>query len=238
MIEVNGLVKRIGDKTILRGIQLHVKKGQTVGILGSNGAGKSTLLKVLATIMKPTNGMVRIDGKDMKKDAMKVKQMLGYLPHASMVYDHFSPYENLKFFGSLYHVPHLETRIHEIIDKVGLKMFTHEPVRAFSRGMAQRIAIARAIIHRPQILLLDEPHTGLDQNAIAILNQVIGEMRDDQVTTLMVTHDFLQAAKVCDRFIMIKGGKVADDFMFTDGDVQTLYERYQAVVEGGGADAH
>lgn len=232
MIEVKGLVKRIGEKTILRGVQLHVEKGQTVGILGSNGAGKSTLLKVIATIMKPTNGIITIDGKDIKKDAIKVKQMLGYLPHTSMVYDHFSPYENLKFFGSLYQVPNLEERVHELIDKVGLKLFTNEPVQSFSRGMAQRIAIARAIIHRPQLLLLDEPHTGLDQNAIGILNQVVEEMKGDQVTTLMVTHDFLQAAKICDRFIIIKGGKVADDFLLANGDVQTLYERYQNVVEG------
>lgn len=238
MIEVNGLVKRIGDKTILRGIQLTVEKGQTVGILGSNGAGKSTLLKVLATIMKPTDGTVKVDGKDIKKDAMKIKQILGYLPHASMVYDHYSPYENLKFFGSLYNVPNIEARVHEIIDKVGLKMFTNEPVRSFSRGMIQRIAIARAIIHQPEILLLDEPHTGLDQNAIQILNQVIEEMKGDQVTTLMVTHDFLQAAKVCDRFVIIKGGKIADDFMLADGDVQALYERYKTIVEGGLANAH
>lgn len=238
MIKINGLVKRIGDKTILRGIQLNIEKGQTVGILGSNGAGKSTLLKVLATIMKPTSGTVTIDGHDMKKEAIKVKQKLGYLPHASMIYDHLSPYENLKFFGSLYHVADLESRIPKLIDQVGLKLFTHEPVRSFSRGMIQRIAIARAIIHQPHILLLDEPHTGLDQSAIQILNQVIEEMKRDQVTTLMVTHDFLQAAKVCDRFIIIKGGKIADDFSIAEGDVSTLYARYKTIVEGGESNAH
>ena len=238
MIEVKGLVKRIGDQTILRGIQLNIEKGQTVGILGSNGAGKSTLLKVLATIMKPTSGTVTIAGNDVKKQALQVKQMLGYLPHASMVYDHFSPYENLKFFGALYHVPNLEKKIPELIDKVGLKLFTHEPIRSFSRGMTQRIAIARAIIHEPQLLLLDEPHTGLDQSAIQILNQVLEEMKENQVTTLMVTHDFLQAAKVCDRFIIIKGGKVADDFSMAEGDVSTLYARYKMIVEGGKTNAH
>ena len=235
MIEVNGLVKRIGDKTILRGIQLKINKGETVGILGSNGAGKSTLLKVLAMIMKPTSGTVTIAGQDIRKNATALKQMVGFLPHASMVYDHFSPYENLKFFGSIYHIPDLELRVSELIDQVGLKLFTHEPVRSFSLGMMQRIAIARAMIHRPQLLLLDEPHTGLDQSAVEILNQVIEEMKKDQATILMVTHDFMQAAKICDRFIIIKGGRVADDFSVAEGDAAILYERYKQVVEGGKA---
>lgn len=232
MIQIDNLIKRVGDKVILRGISLKITKGETVGILGSNGAGKSTLLKVIATLLKPTSGEVVIDGYDLKKEPLKIKAKLGYLPHASLLYDHFTPYENLKFFSKIYNLENSDERIHKLINDVGLKLFTHEPVRSFSRGMVQRIAIARSIIHDPEIILLDEPHTGLDQQAIGILNNVVNKMKERDVTTLMVTHDFPQAAKVCDRIIIVKNGRIADDFYLDGHDIEMLQKRYHAVVGG------
>lgn len=232
MIEIKKLMKQADNKLILRGVDLLIKQGETVAILGPNGAGKSTLLKVLATLIKPTSGMVKINGMDLKKDHIEVKKLFGYLPHSSLLYDHYTPLENLIFFGNLYRVDNVEAKARELVKEVGLSFFINEPVKNFSRGMIQRIAIARAIIHDPKILLLDEPHTGLDQGAISILNNVVLSMKEKGATTLMVTHDFKQAAEICDRIIIVKNGKIADDFNIKGQSLGFVSEKYQLQVEG------
>ncbi len=233
MIEIKRLTKQADNKLILRGIDISITHGETVAILGPNGAGKSTLLKVLATLIKPASGLVKINGLDLKKDHIKVKKMFGYLPHSSLLYDHYTPLENLVFFGNLYGVKDVENRARKLVNEVGLSFFINEPVKNFSRGMIQRIAIARAIIHEPKIMLLDEPHTGLDQGAITILNNVVLSMKEKGCTTLMVTHDFKQAAAICDRIIIVKNGKIADDFKITNKSLSLVSEKYQVLVEGG-----
>jgi heme exporter protein A len=230
MIEIKKLTKQADNKLILRGIDLSITQGETVAILGPNGAGKSTLLKVLATLIKPTSGLVKINGLDLKKDHIEVKKMFGYLPHSSLLYDHYTPLENLAFFGNLYGVKDIENRARKLVNEVGLSFFINEPVKNFSRGMIQRIAIARAIIHEPKIMLLDEPHTGLDQGAINILNNVVLSMKEKGCTTLMVTHDFKQAAAICDRIIIVKNGKIADDFKINNKSLSLVSEKYQVLV--------
>jgi heme exporter protein A len=232
MIEIKNLTKQADNKLILRGVDLSINQGETVAILGPNGAGKSTLLKVLATLIKPTSGHVKINGLDLKKDHTEVKKLFGYLPHASLLYDHYTPLENLVFFGELYGVKDVENIARELVKEVGLSFFINEPVKNFSRGMIQRIAIARAIIHEPKIMLLDEPHTGLDQGAISILNNVVLSMKEKGCTTLMVTHDFKQAAEICDRIIIVKNGKIADDFKINNKSLGLVSEKYQVLVEG------
>jgi heme exporter protein A len=233
MIEIKKLTKQADNKLILRGVDLSINQGETVAILGPNGAGKSTLLKVLATLIKPTSGLVKINGLDLKKDHIEVKKMFGYLPHSSLLYDHYTPLENLVFFGELYGVKDVENRARQLVKDVGLSFFINEPVKNFSRGMIQRIAIARAIIHEPKIMLLDEPHTGLDQGAINILNNVILSMKEKGCTTLMVTHDFKQAAEICDRVVIVKKGIIADDFKINNhSSLGLVSEKYQLLVEG------
>jgi heme exporter protein A len=232
MIEIKKLTKQADNKLILRGVDLSINQGEAVAILGPNGAGKSTLLKVLATLIKPTSGHVKINGLDLKKDHIEVKKIFGYLPHSSLLYDHYTPLENLIFFGELYGVKDVEDKAKELVKEVGLSFFINEPVKNFSRGMIQRIAIARAIIHDPKIMLLDEPHTGLDQGAISILNNVVLSMKDKGCTTLMVTHDFKQAAEICDRIIIVKNGKIADDFTINNKSLSLVSEKYQVLVEG------
>jgi heme exporter protein A len=232
LIEIKKLSKQADNKLILRGIDLSIKKGETVAILGPNGAGKSTLLKVLATLIKPTSGTVKINGLDLKKNHIDIKRVLGYLPHSSLLYDHYSPLENLVFFGNIYGVKDIENKAIGLVKDVGLSFFLNEPVKNFSRGMIQRIAIARAIIHDPEVLLLDEPHTGLDQGAISILNNVILSMKERGTTTLMVTHDFKQAAEICDRIIIVKNGKLVDDFRIEKHNLGYVSEKYELLVEG------
>ncbi|WP_210365890.1 heme ABC exporter ATP-binding protein CcmA [Bacillus sp. REN3] len=231
MIEIKGLTKQADDKLILRGIDLSIKKGETVAILGPNGAGKSTILKVIATLMKPTTGSVEINGLEWKRHVHEIKKLLGYLPHSSLLYDQYSPLENLVFYGAAYGIPDPRKRAAELIGQVGLSYFQNEPVKNFSRGMIQRVAIARAIIHNPELLLLDEPHTGLDQGAIATLNEVIQSMKEKGTTTLMVTHDMKQAAEICDRAVIIKQGKVAEDFTLMQKNEDILTELYLKLTE-------
>jgi heme exporter protein A len=232
MIEIKKLTKQADNKRILSGVDLLIEKGETVAILGPNGAGKSTLLKVLATLIKPTSGRVVINEMDLKKNHIQIKKIMGYLPHSSLLYDHYSPLENLVFFGNIYGVKNIEQRAVELVKEVGLSFFLNEPVKNFSRGMIQRIAIARAIVHEPEILLLDEPHTGLDQGAISILNNVILSMKQKGTTTLMVTHDFKQAAEICDRIIIVKNGKIVDDFTIENQNLGFVSEKYEQLVEG------
>ena len=232
MIEIIKLTKQADNKLILRGVDLLINKGETVAILGPNGAGKSTLLKVLATLIKPTSGLIKVNGLDLKKNHIKIKKIMGYLPHSSLLYDHYTPLENIVFFGKIYGVKNVEQRATELVKEVGLSFFLNEPVKNFSRGMIQRIAIARAIVHEPEILLLDEPHTGLDQGAIGILNNVILSMKAKGTTTLMVTHDFKQAAEICDRIIIVKNGKIVDDFRIENQNLGYVSEKYEQLVEG------
>lgn len=233
MIVTKGLIKTIGDKMILRGINLSIQKGESVAILGPNGAGKSTILKILAGLVKSTSGEVSIAGLDLKKDSNTIKCKIGFLAHNSFLYDHLSPLENLTFFGKLYGVKDVEKRAKELVDEVGLSFFIHDPVRSFSRGMLQRIAIARAIIHDPEILLFDEPHTGLDQDAIRLLNQVILRMKTNGRTVVMVTHDFQQAVTTCDRVIIFKNGKLVEDFSNIEKNITFISEKYAEQVASG-----
>lgn len=232
MIETKGLIKTIGDKMILRGINLSIKKGETVAILGPNGAGKSTILKIIAGLIKATSGEVIIDGKNFKKDSYEIKRKIGFLSHNSFLYDHLTPLENLKFFGKLYGVQDVEKKAKQLVNEVGLSFFIHDPVRSFSRGMLQRIAIARAIIHDPEILLFDEPHTGLDQHAIKLLNDVILKMKANGSTIIMVTHDFHQAVQTCDRVIIFKNGRLIEDFNNVANNLEFVTAKYTEQVAG------
>lgn len=199
MIEGENISLRMGNKIILQDVNLKIYRGEYVALLGPNGAGKSTLLKVLALLKKPSTGRVSLKGQ------------LGFLAHRSFLYDRLTAWENLKFYGGLFQVPCLEERIEKLIDQVGLAYFLHEPVDTYSRGMVQRLAIARAILHDPEILFLDEPFTGLDQRGGVILKKVLSEMHRQGKTIVMVTHDFNQGMDLVNRIlIMKKGMKIFD----------------------------
>lgn len=217
----------MGEKMILRGVNLHINEGETVAILGPNGVGKSTWLKIVAGLMRPTEGQILIHGKQLRKDHFEQKEMLGYLGHRSFLYEQLTPVENLKFFARLYHLKNPDEKIDELIKEVGLTFFKNDPVQSFSRGMVQRLAIARAILHGPKILLLDEPHTGLDQRAIEILNQVILRLKTLDITVVMVTHDFSQVIRTCNRVVILKNGKVNDDIQLNGQGIAWLNRHYE-----------
>ncbi|SES42115.1 heme ABC exporter ATP-binding protein CcmA [Salipaludibacillus aurantiacus] len=227
MIETKALTKTIGEKMILRGVNLKVNKGEAVAVLGTNGAGKSTWLKIVAGLLKPSSGEIFLKGQPRKKDDFEQQKVLGYLGHQSFLYDAFSPVENLKFFARLYHISSPDTRINKLIEDVGLAYFKHEPVRSFSRGMIQRLAIARAILHKPEILLLDEPHTGLDQQAVSLFNRLLLDLKAEGVTIIMVTHDFQQISTVCDRAVVLRKGRIAEDELIRGRPVSWIHSLYE-----------
>lgn len=208
MIEVHDLVKRFGSKIVLRRLDLEVKEGEFVALLGPNGSGKTTLLRILASLVRPTLGKVSVAGYHLPDHAAAVRRRLGVVSHLPLLYGDLSAEDNLRFFGRLYGTPQLEQRIGEMLVLVGLESRRRDPVRTFSRGMQQRLAIGRAVLHDPEVLLLDEPHTGLDQDACEMLDGVLRQVTRSGRTVLMTSHDLARAAGLPGRFDVLVRGKI------------------------------
>ena len=208
-IEVKRLIKSYGEHHALRGIDLNVKWGDILAIFGPNGAGKTTLLKVLATLVKPSSGDVSVAGFNLRESAVMIRRRIGVVTHQTLLYDDLSAYENLRFYGKMYDVSNLRDRINQLVAQVGLESRIHDPVRTLSRGMQQRLAIARALIHDPPVLLLDEPGTGLDQHASAMLANILNSTANKQRTVLMTSHSLEQGAALSNRIAILADGKIA-----------------------------
>lgn len=226
MIETKNITKVLGERFVLRGVNLTIARGETVALLGANGAGKSTFLKIIAGLLKPTDGEVFIDEKKRKKDDYTFQKQIGFLGHHSLLYDALTPVENLTYFAKLYDVNSPEKRIEQLIEDVGLTLFKNEPVRTFSRGMVQRLAIARTLLHEPNVLLLDEPYTGLDQQAVEQFNELLFKLKEDDVTAIVVTHDFEHIHKVCDRAVILRKGKITEDEKLHGRSLDWMYRLY------------
>jgi heme exporter protein A len=208
MLELRNMTKLLGDKLVLRNITLTLEKGEILAVVGPNGAGKSTFFKCTVGLLQPTSGEILLEGKSVKKNSGDVKQKIGFLGHESFLYNTLSPLENLKFYGKLYKVKDLDRKAHELLKEVGLYLFRDVPIRSFSRGMMQRLAIARVLLPDPEILMLDEPHTGLDQEAVALLNRIIKSKRESGTSILIISHDFEQVHALADRVAVLRKGKI------------------------------
>jgi heme exporter protein A len=208
MLELKKMTKMLGDKLVLRNITLSLEKGEILAVIGPNGAGKSTFFKCTVGLLQPTSGEIFLDGKLVKKNTAEIKQRIGFLGHESFLYNNLSPLENLKFYGKLYKVKDLDRKANELLKEVGLYLFRDMPIRSFSRGMMQRLAIARVLLPNPDILMLDEPHTGLDQEAVTLLNNIIKNKRDSGTSILIISHDFEQVHALADRAAVLRKGKI------------------------------
>ncbi len=206
MILVKKLVKRFGPMTVLRELDFAVAEGEFVALLGPNGAGKTTLLRILATLSRPTSGLVRIASYQLAQAGPELRAHLGVVSHQPLLYGDLTARENLIFYGKLYGIG--QERIQEVLELVGLGSRQDDLVRTYSRGMQQRLAIGRAILHNPQILLLDEPHTGLDQEAGEILDRVLQEVALEGRTVVMTSHDLVRAASLATRIDLLSRGKI------------------------------
>ena len=207
-IEARGLVKKFGNKTALRDVDIILTKGDSLALFGPNGAGKSTLIQVLCSLMLPTSGSVRIAGYDARRDREELRQIVGLIGHQTFLYPHLTAYENLKFYGTMYGVARLNTRISEVLDLVGLSDCRDDTVQNFSRGMQQRLSIGRAIIHDPIIMFLDEPFTGLDQQGREDFRKLILHFRNQGKTVIMASHHLHLGLELCDRAAILKSGKI------------------------------
>jgi heme exporter protein A len=208
MIQVRKLVKRFGLKTVLRGLDFEVQEGEFVALLGPNGAGKTTFLRILASLSRPALGEVRIAGHRLPGQASEVRRILGVVSHQPLLYGDLTAEENLEFYGRMYGVPGLDRRVNEVLDLVGLTNRRRDLVRTFSRGMQQRLAIGRAVLHDPEVMLFDEPHTGLDQDACAMLDSVLREVAARGRTVVMTSHDLVRAADLASRFDVLSRGQI------------------------------
>jgi heme exporter protein A len=208
MIEVTRLIKRFGPKTVLRGLDFQVAQGEFVALLGPNGAGKSTFLRILASLSRPNLGKVSIAGYALPDHAAEVRQRLGVVTHLPLVYGELTAEENLRFYGRMYGVERLEKRIDEVLHQVGLAGRRRDLVRIYSRGMQQRLAIGRAVLHDPEVLLLDEPHTGLDQDASEMLDTALRAVSARGRTVVLTSHDLARVTGLAERFDVLTRGKI------------------------------
>ena len=217
-LRVCGLTKTYGYRHALRGVSFDLVEGEVVALVGANGAGKTTLLRVLAGLVRPSAGSVLLDGRD----GAVPRQLVGYLAHDAMVYDDLSAEANLRLYARLYDLAAGERRAAALLERVGLAERRHERVRAYSFGMRQRLALARALLHRPRFLLLDEPASGLDVEAAAMLDALVAEQAGEGCAVLLTTHDLSRALAASRRVLVLAKGRLVADTPSDDVTPQGL----------------
>ena len=209
MITVKKLVKRFGLKPVLRGVDFEVQPGEFVALLGPNGAGKTTFLRILASLSRPSLGDVNIAGYKLPHEAAQVRARLGVVSHLPLLYGDLTAEENLRFYARMYNISNYELRVTEVLEMVGLEGRRRDLVRTFSRGMQQRLAIGRAVLHDPDVVLFDEPYTGLDQDASAMLDEVLKTVAAKGRTVVMTSHDLARAEDLATRFDILSRGLIS-----------------------------
>lgn len=231
IVEIDGLMKAYGLLPVLRKLDLTIHRGEFVALLGPNGSGKSTLLRLLSGLSQPTGGIIRIGGWELPGEAAAVRAQIGVVSHKSLLYNTLTAKENLIFFARLYNLPRSEwnNRVTFLLEQVGLAGRADSLVRTFSRGMQQRLSIARAMINDPDILLFDEPYTGLDQDAGATLDSLLIDAHNGSRTLIMATHQLNRAAELASRTVILNRGKVAYDRLTSEIDANQLAKDYADV---------
>src|SRR5215510_443605 len=219
IIEAENLQKTFAWAPVLKGISCRIGGGEVVGLFGPNGAGKTTFLRLLATLLKPSRGTLRLFGQAPHEPA--VRRRLGFLGHESFLYPDLTPVENLTFYGRAYGLSQLEEQISTALERIGLRDWGNMPVRTFSRGMEQRLALARALLHEPDLLLLDEPYTGLDSRGVTTLQTALAQMKEQGKTIILTTHDFAFGLELCTRVFIFDRGRIAWE---SDGHVPSVQE--------------
>ena len=231
MIEVTKLIKRFGLKTILRGLDFQVQPGEFVALLGPNGAGKTTFLRILASLSKPSFGNVKVAGYSLPNESAQVRAKLGVVSHLPLLYPDLTAEENLQFYARMYGITNYQSRITEVLQLIGLENRRKDLVRTFSRGMSQRLAIGRAILHKPQVILFDEPYTGLDQDASEMLDKVLKEIASHGQTVVMTSHDLIRAEALATRFDVLSRGVITASINKNDLKNQNVLDFYKRALE-------
>ncbi|SET56867.1 ABC-2 type transport system ATP-binding protein [Oceanobacillus limi] len=211
MLETINLSKNFKDKKVVDGIDMYLEQGESVGLLGPNGAGKSTTISMISSLLKPTSGDIKLGGKSIVRNPSEIRDVIGVVPQEIALYEELSAYENLKFFGEIYKVKKgvLENRIQEVLEMVGLKERQKELIKTFSGGMKRRINIAAALMHKPQVLILDEPTVGIDPQSRNRILETVRELNESHGTTVLYTSHYMEEVEqLCNRVYIMDHGKV------------------------------
>jgi len=230
VIVVKKLTKRFGLKAILRNLDFEVQQGEFVALLGPNGAGKTTFLRILSSLSSPTLGDVRIAGYRLPAQAASIRYTLGVVSHQPLLYGDLTAEENLRFYGRMYGIIGIDSRINEVLELVGLIKRRRDLVRTFSRGMQQRLSIGRAVLHNPMVMLFDEPHTGLDQNASKMLDDVLREVASQGRTVVMTSHDLSRSADLASRFDVLSKGNITASAQHDQIGTNQLLDFYRQAI--------
>lgn len=223
----SGVTKRFGHRLVLKGINLSVAPGERIAIFGPNGAGKSTLLRILSTVSSPTTGRVEVDGIDPEQDPREARRRIGVISHYPYLYGDLTARENLRFYGRMYDVPHLDDRITRMATRVGIAARLDDRVDTFSHGMQQRLAMARAVLHDPEVLMLDEPEGGLDQDGLNLLVNLLTEPESGRRrAAIVVTHHLDLGLALSDRVAILVGGRLAFEAPSGELDAASVREHY------------
>ena len=234
MIELRSLIKQFDLNPVLRGVDLSVPAGQFMTLVGPNGAGKSTLMRIVATLSRPNGGTVTIGGWPLPGRAEEVRQHIGLISHQPLLYGDLTAYENLLFFARLYDLTTPADRVRSALKEVGLATRERDLVRTFSRGMLQRLTIARATLHEPDVLLLDEPYTGLDQEAAQMLDELLVREKETGRTIIMITHNLARGYRLSHRLAILSRGKIAAEIDPEQTTLAAFLDLYGELTGQGG----
>ncbi len=227
-IHVEGLGKRFGPQAALKSIDLRVRQGERLAIFGPNGSGKTTLLRILTGLTRQTKGTFTIAGSDYQHDGAALRQRVGVVAHHPYLYEDLSAEENLVFYGRMFGLAEPGSRAQALLAQVGLAARRRDKARTFSRGMQQRLALARALLHDPDILMMDEPDTGLDQEGSQIIEGLL-QRQGPPRTVVMATHNLALGRAHCERFLILASGRIAYEGPFANiglPQLQDIYQRY------------
>lgn len=238
MIEIKGLTKKYGSFYALNELNLTIKEGIVFGFVGANGAGKSTTFSILSTLLQPTDGEVTIDGINIMQNPEEIRKLIGYMPDFFGVYDQLKAEEYLDFFGSSYGIPtkQREKLIPQLLELVNLSHKRYEYVDVLSRGMKQRLCLARTLIHDPKVLILDEPASGLDPRARVEMRDILKQLKDMGKTILISSHILPELAEMCDEIGVIEQGKLIAHGSVAEIQAQLMGEKYISVKYKAGYD--
>jgi heme exporter protein A len=230
LLDLKGVKKSFVLKPILRKIDLTLHRSERLALLGANGAGKTTLLRILAALTQPDSGTILLNGLDLRHDAQQIRHLVGFLAHDPFLYEELTALENLLFFAKLYSLSDARDRARELLRCVGLERRMQDRAGTFSRGMLQRLAWARALLHRPLLLLLDEPETGLDQEGYSLMTALLAEHTSQGGSTIFTTHRLEQAIEHSDHLLILHGGRIVFRQRTSQTTLEALSRTYQEVV--------
>ena len=230
-LSAQNLRKSFEHRAVLRDISLQLESGTFTVIAGGNGAGKTTLMKLLAKLMKPDAGSISIMGSDIWRDGDAVRRHVGFLSHSVYLYDDLNALENLRFTARLFGVPDAENRIRDVLRRINLYHRQYDPLKTYSRGMQQRLALARTILHDPDILLLDEPFTGLDEAGVDVLYSLIEEYKHAGKSAILVTHNLQRGYDLADELVILHRGQAWFSAEKSDISYPEYHRKYRAALE-------